>query len=47
MKEGKYSIPQDIPSSARDLIERILVIDPTKRLTVSKEGEGRKRIAHS
>ncbi|SAL98954.1 hypothetical protein [Absidia glauca] len=36
VKEGKYSIPQDIPSSARDLIERILVIDPTKRLTMTE-----------
>lgn len=34
VKIGKYMMPEDISPSAQDLIRRILVVDPSKRLTV-------------
>ncbi|ORZ08328.1 kinase-like domain-containing protein [Absidia repens] len=36
VKEGKYSISKDIPTNARDLIEKILVTDPSKRFTMTE-----------
>ncbi|CAO3596498.1 unnamed protein product [Absidia cylindrospora] len=36
VKEGKYNMPHDIPISARDLIEKILVVDPLKRLSMTE-----------
>lgn len=34
VKIGRYAMPDNISASAQDLIRRILVVDPTKRLTV-------------
>ncbi|TYG92204.1 hypothetical protein ES288_A11G012100v1, partial [Gossypium darwinii] len=34
IKAGVYTIPSHLSSGARDLIARILVVDPTKRLTI-------------
>ncbi|KAI8388541.1 kinase-like domain-containing protein [Radiomyces spectabilis] len=34
VKAGKYKMPSTVSSQARDLIERILVVDPAKRLTM-------------
>ncbi|CAO3610669.1 unnamed protein product [Cunninghamella echinulata] len=36
VKEGKYDMPKNLPSDAKDLIEKILVIDPRKRLTMEQ-----------
>ncbi|KAF7722438.1 hypothetical protein EC973_003140 [Apophysomyces ossiformis] len=36
VKLGKYSMPDHISYSARDLIQKILVIDPEKRLTMTE-----------
>ena len=34
VKSGKYAMPDNISRNAQDLIRRILVVDPAKRLTV-------------
>jgi len=34
IKKGKFSVPQYVPESVRDLIERCIVIDPAKRITL-------------
>ncbi|KAG1457306.1 hypothetical protein G6F46_007312 [Rhizopus delemar] len=36
VKSGKYVMPDNISKSAQDLIRRILVIDPSKRLTLKQ-----------
>ncbi|KAI8880847.1 Pkinase-domain-containing protein [Backusella circina FSU 941] len=36
VKSGKYIMPDNISRQAQDLIRRILVVDPTKRLTVEQ-----------
>ncbi|KAI7864862.1 hypothetical protein BDF14DRAFT_1987116 [Spinellus fusiger] len=36
VKSGKYTMPDDISRNAQDLIRRILVVDPTKRLTMEQ-----------
>ncbi|CAO3649507.1 unnamed protein product [Cunninghamella blakesleeana] len=36
VKAGKYAMPEDISRSAQDLIRRILVVDPSKRLTMEQ-----------
>jgi len=36
IKKGKYTVPQYVPESVRDLIERCLVTDPAKRITLSE-----------
>ena len=36
VKAGKYTMPNDISKTAQDLIRRILVVDPSKRLTVKR-----------
>jgi serine/threonine-protein kinase HSL1 (negative regulator of Swe1 kinase) len=33
--KGRYQMPKDIPYDAQDLIERMLIVDPYKRITVS------------
>lgn len=35
VKMGKYKIPDHVSDEAKDLIQRILVINPSKRLTVN------------
>jgi serine/threonine protein kinase len=37
VKVGKYKIPEHLSDEARDLITKILVINPSKRLTVYSE----------
>ncbi|KAG6387447.1 hypothetical protein SASPL_152637 [Salvia splendens] len=34
IKAGRYSLPDQLSDGARDLIKRILVVDPTRRLTI-------------
>lgn len=34
VKSGKYIMPENISRSAQDLIRRILVVDPSRRLNV-------------
>ena len=34
VKTGKYNLPEDMVPDAKDLISRILVTDPEKRITV-------------
>ncbi|KAH9599074.1 Protein kinase domain [Trypanosoma melophagium] len=34
IKKGRYHIPSSVPPGARELIERILVVDPLLRLTI-------------
>ncbi|KAG0167242.1 hypothetical protein DFQ28_005948 [Apophysomyces sp. BC1034] len=36
VKSGKYAMPDDISRNAQDLIRRILVVDPSKRLTMEQ-----------
>ncbi|KAI8065429.1 hypothetical protein BC940DRAFT_258943 [Gongronella butleri] len=36
VKAGKYTMPNDISKTAQDLIRRILVVDPSKRLTMKQ-----------
>lgn len=36
VKSGMYFIPDHVSPSAKDLIKRMLVIEPTKRITVSQ-----------
>ncbi|CAO3585663.1 unnamed protein product [Absidia cylindrospora] len=36
VKAGKYAMPDDISKNAQDLIRRILVVDPSKRLTMDE-----------
>ncbi|KAF7732339.1 hypothetical protein EC973_005235 [Apophysomyces ossiformis] len=36
VKSGKYAMPEDISRNAQDLIRRILVVDPSKRLTMEQ-----------
>ncbi|KAI8144169.1 kinase-like domain-containing protein [Fennellomyces sp. T-0311] len=36
VKSGKYSMPETISRNAQDLIRRILVVDPAKRLTMEQ-----------
>lgn len=36
VKTGKYVMPDNISKSAQDLIRRILVVDPSKRLTMKQ-----------
>ncbi|KAI8086385.1 uncharacterized protein BX664DRAFT_282272 [Halteromyces radiatus] len=36
VKAGKYTMPDDISRNAQDLIRRILVVDPSKRLTMDQ-----------
>ncbi|KAG0838170.1 hypothetical protein G6F19_003283 [Rhizopus arrhizus] len=36
VKSGKYVMPENISRSAQDLIRRILVVDPSKRLTMKQ-----------
>ncbi|CAO3600529.1 unnamed protein product [Absidia cylindrospora] len=36
VKAGKYVMPDDISRNAQDLIRRILVVDPSKRLTMDQ-----------
>ncbi|KAI9304917.1 hypothetical protein BJ944DRAFT_277982 [Cunninghamella echinulata] len=36
VKAGKFAMPDDISRSAQDLIRRILVVDPSKRLTMEQ-----------
>ncbi|KAI8339439.1 kinase-like domain-containing protein [Chlamydoabsidia padenii] len=36
VKAGKYAMPDDISRNAQDLIRRILVVDPSKRLTMDQ-----------
>jgi serine/threonine protein kinase len=35
VRMGKYELPEDTPVDARDLIGRMLCVDPNKRITVS------------
>ena len=35
VKIGKFNMPQELPSDAKDLIRRMLEVDPGKRITVS------------
>jgi len=35
VKNGRFSIPADLPADAKDLITRMLVVDPERRITVS------------
>jgi serine/threonine protein kinase len=34
VKNGRFNIPADLPADAKDLITRMLVVDPEKRITV-------------
>ena len=34
VKNGRYTVPADLPGDAKDLIDRMLVVDPEKRITV-------------
>jgi len=34
VKNGRFSIPADLPADAKDLITRMLVVDPERRITV-------------
>mgnify|MGYP004724338585 CR=1 FL=1 len=34
VKNGRFSIPADLPADAQDLITRMLVVDPERRITV-------------
>ncbi|XP_062106593.1 SNF1-related protein kinase catalytic subunit alpha KIN10-like [Humulus lupulus] len=34
IKHGIYNLPMSLPPGARDLIRRILVVDPTRRMTI-------------
>jgi serine/threonine protein kinase len=34
VKAGKFHMPTDIPSGARDLISRMLTVNPKRRITV-------------
>jgi len=36
IKRGKYSVPGSVPAGAKDLIERMLVVDPEKRITIAE-----------
>lgn len=36
VKLGKFSMPSDLPAEARDLIRRMLEVDPSKRITMEK-----------
>lgn len=36
IKTGQYSIPSHVSDASRDLIEKMLVVDPTKRITMSE-----------
>ncbi|KAI8370570.1 uncharacterized protein BYT42DRAFT_617113 [Radiomyces spectabilis] len=36
VKAGKYTIPDEVSPKAKDLITRILVVDPSKRLTMEQ-----------
>ena len=35
VKNGRFTIPSDLPADARDLIARMLVVHPERRITVS------------
>ena len=35
VKIGKFNMPQELPSDAKDLIRRMLEVNPAKRITVS------------
>lgn len=41
---GKYKIPDHVSNEARDLIQKILVINPSKRLTVKKRRKKEREI---
>jgi serine/threonine protein kinase len=34
VKNGRFTIPADLPADARDLIARMLVVHPERRITV-------------
>lgn len=34
VKVGKFNMPSELPSDAKDLIKRMLEVDPVKRITV-------------
>jgi serine/threonine protein kinase len=34
VKNGRFAIPADLPADAKDLITRMLVVDPERRITV-------------
>ena len=35
VKVGKFSMPSELPTDAKDLIRRMLEVDPSRRITVS------------
>lgn len=35
VKNGRFTIPADLPADAEDLITRMLVVDPERRISVS------------
>ena len=36
---GRFAIPPDLPNDAKDLITRMLVVDPERRITVGRNRE--------
>lgn len=38
VKVGKFTMPAELPADAKDLIRRMLEVDPNRRITVSKRG---------
>lgn len=35
VRNGRFSMPADLPADAKDLITRMLVVDPERRVSVS------------
>jgi len=37
VKNGRFAMPSDLPADAKDLINRMLVVDPEKRIAVGHD----------
>ena len=40
VKNGRFSMPADLPNDAKDLITRMLVVDPERRISVCHRASG-------